>query len=129
MLTIPDKVNILAVPGRLEPRAATAARILIITDLWLNGAYGVRTGAMAAAIAGCSLPLIDAARVVLQSGDKTLLAQVLGGHVSLTAAAEAFRRRVRLIESFRAASPADRAALGIAIGADQLFTDVVAPAL
>ena len=66
---------------------------------------------------------------MLQSGDQALLAQMLAGRVSLSAAAAKLRRRVRLIESFKAASADDRAALGRMAGTATVFDDVIMPAL
>jgi hypothetical protein len=129
MLTISDKVNVIHVPRELEPRSALALRVVLITDLWKKRAYGITTATMAAAVAGVSVPLIDAARIVLQSGDEALRAQVLNGQLSLTCAAAKARRRVRLIQSFKAASLTDRAALGRAVGADELFDSVISPIL
>lgn len=76
------------------------ARILLLTKLWLDGAYGVTTARRAAQLADCSESLIDAARIVLQSEDEALVEAVLAGHVALTAAAaEAYRHQVQLIQS------------------------------
>jgi hypothetical protein len=129
MLTISDKVNIIHVPRELEPRAALALRVVLIADLWKKRSYGITTATRAAAVAGVSVPLIDAARIVLQSGDEALRAQVLNGQLSLTRAAAKARRRVRLIQSFKAASLTDRAALGRAVGVAEVFDSVVSPSI
>ena len=106
------------------------ARILIFAQLWRNGgAYGVITGDQAALFAGCSRPLVDAARIIIESKDKSLIDAVLAGRVTLTAAAAAFRRRVRLVESYRKASLADRVAFAQAIGPTELFDTTITPAL
>jgi hypothetical protein len=126
MFTKTVEVNTLRVPSRLERRSAFAARILIIADQWQKGGYGITTGAQAAAVAGCSRPLIDAARVILESQDQALLRVVLSGQIALMPAAGTVRRRVRLIESFKAASPADRVALSRAVGPDAVFDSVMA---
>ena len=49
--------------------------------------------------------------------------------MSLTAAAAAYRYRVRLIESFKKAGPEDRVALARMIGPTELFDAAIAPAL
>ncbi len=129
MQTKTAEVNTIRVPSRLEPRSAFAVRILIIADQWRKGGYGITTGAQAAAVAGCSRSLIDAARVILESQDQALLRVVLSGQITLIPAAATVRRRVRLIESFKAASPDDLVELGRAIGPATLFDSLVAPAL
>ena len=69
---------------------------------------------------------VDAARIVLEAGDAALLAQVLAGRVALTAAADTARRRVRLAESFKAASAEDRAEFVRIVGPDVLFNVLTA---
>jgi hypothetical protein len=109
--------------------AEVNARIILLAKLWLDGVYGVTTGDCVARLAGCSGPLVDAARIVWQSGDKALIEAVCTGRMSLTAAAAAYRYRVRLIQSFKKAGPEDRVALAHAIGPTELFDAAIAPAL
>ena len=129
MPTILNNINHLRSPNGLNPKSATALRVLIVTDLWLQNAPSVPTGSHAAAIADVSRPLIDAGRIVIESQDKALITAVLAGRVSLTAAAAKARRHVRLVDSFKAASLADRAAFAQAIGPNELFDSTISPAL
>jgi hypothetical protein len=115
--------------GELAPSAALAMRVLLVTELWLKDTPCVPTGECAAVLAGVSRPLIDAARVILESEDTVITTAVLNGQISLTAAAGQLRRRVRLFESFKAASAEDRAALGRLAGTATVFDDVIMPAL
>jgi hypothetical protein len=55
-------------------------------------------------------------------------AGVLAGRETLFRAASRVRGRVKLIETFRAATADDRVALGRVIGATQLFDAAIAPA-
>jgi hypothetical protein len=129
MLTIPTHVNRIQHRAGVAPKSDPTTRAIIGADLWLNGTYGISTGTQAAAIVNVSRPLIDAARIVLQSEDKALLAQVLSGFVSLTNAAAKAKRRAELIAAFNNADPNDRAALGAVVVAGVEFSRVVVPAL
>jgi hypothetical protein len=67
--------------------------------------------------------------LLLQTGDTDLVRDVLRGHAPLIPTAAKIRNRIRLLESFRAATPEDLAALTDAVGAEKLFDAAIAPAL
>ena len=129
MLTIPTHVNRIQHRSGVAPKSDPTTRAIIGADLWLKGTYGISTCTQAAAIVNVSRPLIDSAKIVLQSEDTALLAQVLNGFISLTNAAANVKRRAELISAFKNAAPDDRAAFGRTVGAGELFDATVAPAL
>jgi hypothetical protein len=111
------------------PKSTPALRAFIAAELLRKGDYDITTVTAATVATGASRPSIDAATVLLQAGDEKLITDVLAGRAPLLAAAAKVRGRAKLIESFRQASPEDRAAFGAAVGVANLFDASVAPAL
>ena len=59
----------------------------------------------------------------------TIIDAVLDGRVSLLDAANSMRKRTRLIEAYREATPGDLAAFVDAVGVNRVFDEAIAPAL
>jgi hypothetical protein len=90
---------------------------------------GIDTATQAAIATGVTRAAIINALLILQSENAILAAYVLSGRETLTRAAKTVRGQVKLIDAFKDATPDDRAALGHAVGATQLFDAAIAPAL
>jgi hypothetical protein len=103
-------------------RAVAAASISLGIQLKMNQAR-------ATAFVGASAHYVKAARLVVQSGDKALLTDVLTGRRSLLKAATEVRGRVDLINAYRRATPDDKAAFGSAVGVDHIFDEAINPSL
>jgi len=102
-------------------RAATAA------GLYIDGS--IPTVREASEACGANARYVAAVVSLLKAEDLAAIRAALAGRVSLLRAAKETRRAARLISAYRAATPADRAALGRAVSAELLFSDSVAPAL
>ena len=111
------------------PKKNCVLQAFIAADLLLSSKYGVDTVTAAAICTSAQRLAVKAALTLLQSGDEKLIADVLRGRENLQAAAARVRGRVRLIESFKQASPEDRAAFGAAVGVANLFDASITPAL
>ena len=129
MCVLVDKVNSLHHRYGAAPKANPGMRALVGADLWSRGFYGIATGTQAALVVGVSRPLIDAAKVVLQSRDQVLLAQVLNGSISLTSAAAQVKPRAELITAFKNAAPTDRVAFAQTVGVGEIFDTAISPLL
>jgi hypothetical protein len=111
------------------PKYNRALQAFIGAHLLRERALGIDSITKAAIASGTTRAAVSAALTILHTEDVTLAASVLAGRESLFRAASRVRGRVKLIETFRAATAADRVALGRVIGATQLFDAAIAPAL
>jgi hypothetical protein len=108
---------------RAAVQAVTAARA------YLGGLPWAPTIAVAALYHGSTPNYVVAAIVILRSKDEHALNLVLQGRWALLEAAAKLKPRVRLIEAFDHASPADRAALGRMRSVTAIWDEVIMPAL
>jgi hypothetical protein len=106
-----------------------AVQALAGARLWLGAPIPLPTQAEAAVMTGSTRTYVQAAAVVIEHGDVTLIARVEAGHESLLQAAERVKNRVKLVRAFRTASPADLKDVGRSIGPELIFDRVVSPAL
>jgi hypothetical protein len=111
------------------PKRSLGIQALAAACMIRDQTLGVTTIIQAATLHGVSPRYVIAAFAVLAAGDKTLVADVLGGRIHLLKAAEQAQSRARLITSYYAASPEDRLALAQVIGVDKLFDSTIAPLL
>jgi hypothetical protein len=72
---------------------------------------------------------VAAAITLLEAETPDLIESVVRGDISLLKAAEAVRKRVRLVRAYRDADRNDRRALGKVIGIDRLFDEAIMPSL
>jgi hypothetical protein len=128
MCPISKRVNAIRCRHRQAPKPEPTLRALVGAKLLRDRVY-VDTATQAAVVMGVPRPQLDAAAVVLQVGDENLILDIMAGRESLTHAAARLRRRVKLIESFKAATPDDKAAFGRAVGTAELFDSTIVPAL
>ena len=108
---------------------AAALRALTGAKLRLGLPVVPRTLHEAATLVASSPSYIEAATVLLQSDDQTLIKQVLRGNVCLLEAAARVKPRVRLVKAYREATPGDLRAFVDTIGVDRLFDEAIAPTL
>jgi hypothetical protein len=78
---------------------------------------------------GSTAPYVEAAVWILQTEDSALLDDVLSGRKSLLAAAAEARRRADLVAAYRRASLQDKAVAGPTIGVNNVWDEMIAPAL
>jgi hypothetical protein len=107
-------------------RCAAVVRAITAARLYLKGE--VPSLADAAEACGSNSHYVKAAITLIKSEDNALLNRVLAGHVGLLAAATEMKPRAKLLESYRAATTEDRVAFARAVGASDLFDNVVVPA-
>jgi hypothetical protein len=105
-------------------RALTGARLLLGLPVAKPSSL-----ASAAAMCGASAPYIAAAVTLLRAEDKELIELVHRGHIPLIQTAKQLRSRAAALAAYRAMAVEDKIALGQAIGVDELFNDVIVPAL
>ena len=129
MCAIANKVNRLHHHYGTAPTINLATRAILGADLWAKGGYGIKTGTQAALLVNVSRPSVDAALLVLKSGDQSLLADVMADRISLFRAASKVRNRIKLIEAFKTATPDDRVAFGQAVGIAEIWDSTIMPAL
>jgi len=101
----------------------------VAAQLLRDRVLGIDTITKAAVCTGVSRGYVRAAEVILVSESPELAIDVLRGRQTLLKAAKKVRNRARLIESFKAATPEDRIALGHAVGVGTLFDTMIVPAL
>ena len=66
---------------------------------------------------------------VVRAQDHHMMALVLCGEICLLQAAKLVRGRAKLVEVYRNADPADRAAFGKTVGVDRVWDEAIAPSL
>jgi len=104
-------------------RAMTGASILLGLPIKTSSQKS------AAELVGSNCRYVEAAVCVLRAEAPQLLADVYAGREPLLSAAAKVRRRANLIIAYREASSEDRAAAGAIIGVDNVFDEMIAPAL
>jgi hypothetical protein len=72
---------------------------------------------------------VRAAIAILRSGDPTLSADVLSGRLPLLPTARKIRARNKIVAAYAQMTAEDKAVFGKTIGADEIFNNVVTPAL
>jgi hypothetical protein len=111
------------------PEPIPAMKAFVAAWLFQNGALGIDTVTKATVATGVSRAAIDNALTIIEADQAPLASFVLTGRETLSRGARKVRSQARLISAFKKATPDDRIALGLAVGADLLFDDVVTPAL
>lgn len=111
------------------PKRNPALQAFAAAQMLREGRIGIDTAVKAAAATGVTRAAVKAAQIILESGDENLAADVLQGWESLSRAANKIRRRVKLIEAFKSATPDDRIAFARVIGPTELFEAAIEPAL
>jgi hypothetical protein len=105
-------------------RAFTGAAMLLGV-----GSINAATVAEAAASVAVCPAYIVAAGQVLRAGDEVLLRAVLGGQVSLMAAAERARARLYLLRGFQNGTSEDLKAVGAIVGTAVVWDGMISPQL
>ena len=108
------------------PEANSALPAFVAAHHVLTHTLGIDTVTKAAIATGVPRPQIDNALTILRSDNVKLVSQVLNGFETLHHAAKSVRARVKLIDTFKQATPADRIALCQAAGPDVVFDTLVA---
>jgi hypothetical protein len=118
-------------PHRQFKGGQRAALIRAWTAARLRDGERIRppTLAEAAVMCGSSVPYISAIELVMQHGDPRLTDQILRGKIPLMVAANLLRKRTNIVKSFRKASAADRIDAARVIGPEQIFDEMLVPAL
>ncbi len=108
-------------------QCAAALRAITGAKLYINNS--IQTLAEAAISTGSNIRYVTAAVTLIKSENQILIDRVLRGHVTLLSAAAQVRRVADLVSAYRAASTDDLVALGRTVGPEQLFTNVIEPAI
>jgi aminoglycoside phosphotransferase family enzyme len=129
MCVIADYVNSLQYHHGVAPAPDPILRA--VTAAWLlhNRLLNISTITQGVVLTGSSRPSVEAALTILQSEDDALLANILWSGVSLSNAAAQVKRRAKLIASFKAATPEDRAAFGKTIGIAEVWDSAISPSI
>jgi hypothetical protein len=115
--------------GGQPPKRSFVTQAFTGASLLRDGVFGITTDTQAGFACGVHPGYVAAATVIMNAGDDILTGNVLSGKLSMFAAAKQVKTRAALVSSYRDASLVDRAALGVVVGADVIFDEVVVPAL
>jgi iron only hydrogenase large subunit-like protein len=85
--------------------------------------------AVAALCCGSCITYIQAAIILLQSENETMLERALRGRMPLVAAAKQVKQVANLVTAYRTASATDRVAFAKTVGPTALFDSTLAPAI
>jgi hypothetical protein len=114
---------------RLMRDGVCAAALRAVTGARVYKAGEAKTLPKAAAMSGSCPAYVQAALVLIEADNHTLIDQVLTGRLPILAAARQVKQLSKLVDAYRAASASDRIAFGQAIGVTTLFDHSVAPLL